>query len=303
MVKIRTHWDADGICSAYFTSFGVDDSEIEFGDCERDFGDTTGLTKDDWMTDMKPNNTKWKGTVIDHHLPYPDEHDYTLYSDLVPASLIAFRMFKDKIPKSEWWKVAVGLAGDGQPELIPTEVFLECPDLLREVKTSAYQSYGNWKINSFPAYKLLSSGLNSLMRKKEYESALNLLKYADNPFMILNSEDANIAKSDMRQAVERCIKDSEIYNYGNLVIVIYYSKYRLSGYIGSVLESTLNGKTVMAINKRNGSLSLRGDLANYYQDTLRDIENLTIDGHVKYMGGKYKDNYQKLIKELNKRYV
>jgi hypothetical protein len=141
------------------------------------------------------------------------------------------------------------------------------------------------------------------MRKKEYESALNLLKYADNPFMILNSEDANIAKSDMRQAVERCIKDSEIYNYGNLVIVIYYSKYRLSGYIGSVLESTLNGKTVMAINKRNGSLSLRGDLANYYQDTLRDIENLTIDGHVKYMGGKYKDNYQKLIKELNKRYV
>jgi hypothetical protein len=107
----------------------------------------------------------------------------------------------------------------------------------------------------------------------------------------------------MRQAVERCIKDSEIYNYGNLVIVIYYSKYRLSGYIGSVLESTLNGKTVMAINKRNGSLSLRGDLANYYQDTLRDIENLTIDGHVKYMGGKYKDNYQKLIKELNKRYV
>lgn len=298
-VRIRGHWDVDGAVSAFFTSMGVPNSEIEIADYEKGFGNTTGLTKDDYMVDMHPQDDTWNGTVIDHHLPYPEEHSYTLYSDDAPASLIAWRMFKDKIPKSEWWKLVCGIVGDGQPELIPVEVFDLCPGLLKNVKTSIYQSYGNWKVSLMPLYRLLSSGLNAFMRKGEYESALNLLKYSSSPLDIYTSEDVRIAKLDIRNEFQSAVKDADIFDYENLAVVIYYSKYRMSGYIASSLQSSLNNKTIMAINKRNGSVSLRGDLAPYYQDKFKELKYLEVAGHLKFMGGKLKKNYHTLIKDLN----
>ena len=91
---IRAHHDADGITSAYFTSFGVKDSKIELWDGE--FGDVTGLKKGDWMCDMRPNKDLKGLTVIDHHLPHMEEHEYELFGEDVPASLIAFNKFKEE---------------------------------------------------------------------------------------------------------------------------------------------------------------------------------------------------------------
>jgi len=295
-MKIIAHHDADGITSAHFAQFGVGEVEIIFPE---KFGDTKKFEKGDVMVDMRPDNPDVEGLVIDHHLPHPEKHKYKLISADYPASLIAWETYKKKIPKKEWWKVAIGVMGDGQPELIPTEVFKECPSLLKSVKTSVYQNYGKWNVSMFPIYKLLSSNINAFLRKGEYDSALNLIKYADSPHTIYASEDARIAKSDVKHDFQTAVKDSEIFDYGNLQVVVFYSKYRMSGYVGSSLMSAFNNKTIMAINKRNGSLSLRGDLATYYRDTLKDLTYLDIDGHAAFMGGKLTKNYNKLISDLD----
>jgi len=308
-MKIIAHHDADGITSAYFAQFGFGESEIVF---PHKFGDTTKFEKGDVMVDMRPDNPNIEGLVIDHHFPHPDKKDrkYKLipdiskkefqYSrDIVPASLLCWNEYKDKIPKNEWWKLAIGLAGDGQLELMPTEVFKECPSLLKPVKTSAYQSYGNWKISMYPLYKLLSSPINAFLRKEEYESALNLIKYSDSPYTLYSSEDARIAKNDIKNEFQTAVKDSEIFDYGSLQVIVYYSKYRMSGYIASALQNSMHDKTLMAINKRDGSLSVRGDLATYYKDTLGELDYIEIDGHAGFMGGKLTKNYNKLIADLD----
>jgi len=297
-VELRCHWDADGLCSGHFATFGIPDSELKIGVYEKGFGYTGGLTKDSWMLDMKPQDYKWDGTCIDHHLPHDERHKYKLISGEEPASLLTFNYFKDKIPKSEWWKVAIGLAGDGQVELIPTEVYKECPQLLKSVKTSAYKKY-NWTISKFPLYKLLSSPINAFLRKGEYESAINLIRYADTPLALYSSEDARMAKMDVANDFKSAVLDCDIVFYDNLCVVLFYSKYRMSGYVGSALMGSLRNKTVMAINKRNGSLSLRGDLATYYRDTLKGIDYLEIDGHAAFMGGKLKKNYNQLLSDLD----
>jgi hypothetical protein len=300
MTTVKMHWDADGLTSGLFTTYHLEDSIPEIGDCEKGFGNTSGLTKDDWMVDMKPADPNWTGTCIDHHLPHPEERKYTLFSDDVPASLIAYNKFKDDIPKSERWKLAIGLVGDVSAEHIPVEVFKETPSLLMRVKTSAYNKYGRWSINYFPLYKLLSSGINSLLKKGELESAWNLIKFADKPLTLYNSQDANLAKNDIRNEVKTAITDSDQQEFNNLVVVGYYSKYRLSGHIASVIHSSLNDtKTVLAINKRNGALSMRGELSHYYKDILSTFDYIEIDGHRVAMGGKLRKNYVEFMEDLH----
>lgn len=297
-VTLKIHYDADGITSGHFASFGVPDSEIKFMKEGDVFGSTKGLTKEDWILDMKPDNPNWNGTCIDHHLPHDKNHKYKLISGDVPASLLTFNHFKDKIPKNEWFKLAVGLAGDGSIESMPTEVYKECPQLLKSVKTSAYKKY-NWTISKFPLYKLLSSPINAFLRKGEYENAINLIKYADTPLALYSSEDAKMAKMDVANDFKSAVLDCDIVFYDNLCVVLFYSKYRMSGYVGSALMDSLRNKTVMAINKRNGSISLRGDLATYYRDILKPIDYLELGGHAAFMGGKLNKNYNQLLSDLD----
>jgi hypothetical protein len=298
MGTIFGHHDADGITSSYFTSFAYPDYEIKLTE---EFGDTKGWVKDDVMCDMRPNDPNIEGLVIDHHLPHSKKRNYELISDTedTPATLLAWREYKDKIPKSEWWKIVIGLAGDGKATLIPTEIFDLCPTLLRRVKTSVYERYG-LKVNQYPLYGLLSSYINAFLRKGEYESAINLLKYADSPLTIYTSDDARIAKQDTSNDYKLAIKDAEIIDYGIMQLIIYYSKYRMSGYIASAMQSPLDNKTIMAINERNGSLSLRGDLTEYIKDKLASLKYIEIDGHSGFMGGKLKKNHTKLIADLEK---
>jgi len=309
MKFIRCHHDSDGITSAYFTSFGVPDSEIQIQPVGKEFGDTEGLTKDDWMCDMRPSDPNWEGHVLDHHFPYAENHkhklipdiDNKLYhyaSDIIPATYIAWETFKDKIPKCEWWKICIGLGGDGALDLTPPEVFEECPMLMTPIKTSAYQSYGNWKINTYPLYSLLSSCMNSFLRKYDYESAIYAMKFCQSPIELYNLPDVQIAKREVKSDYETCIKDAEIYEFGGLVVVIFSSKFRMSGYISSSLSNTFNGKTIMAINEKTGSVSLRGTLSPYYKHKLSSLDYLTLDGHNMYMGGKLHKNPSVLINDL-----
>ena len=79
-IKLRCHHDADGVTSGYLATFGVPNSKIEFYPIEKGFGWTGGLGKDDWMLDMRPQDPKWNGTCIDHHIPHPEPHKYKLIS-------------------------------------------------------------------------------------------------------------------------------------------------------------------------------------------------------------------------------
>jgi len=296
--KIRGHHDADGIISAYFASFGNPGYTIELWDGP--FGDTTGMKKGDIMVDMRPLQNIDGIKVLDHHTPHREDRKYEAILDEVPASLIAWREYKDDIPKSEWWKLAIGLMGDGQPELIPTEVFEECPQLLAKVKTSSYQSYGNWKISYYPVYRLLSSYVNSLLRKRLFDDALNLVRYSQSPFNILGSLKARAAKVDVKKTYEDIIKRSESYEFDDLAVFIFESDYRMSGYISSSMSGSLSGKTVMAINRKTGSGSVRGDLACYWRDKLKNLEYLIIDGHPGFMGLTCTVNPDTLVEDLFK---
>ena len=52
MPTIRVHWDADGIVSGHFASLAIPNSELKVGVYEKGFGDTSGLTSEDWMLDI-----------------------------------------------------------------------------------------------------------------------------------------------------------------------------------------------------------------------------------------------------------
>ena len=309
MPVIRCHHDADGITSAYFTSLGVSDAEIEILD-GKEFGYTGELTKDDWMVDMRPSDPNWEGNVIDHHFPHPKDRRYKLIpdignelyhyaSDIIPASYIAWETFKDKIPKSEWWKLAIGLGGDGALDLMPTEVFDECPMLMLPIKTSAYQSYGKWNINTYPLYSLLSSCINAFLRKGDSESAIYAMKFCQSPMELYNLPDVQIAKKEVANEYKTAVTDSEIYEFGNLIVVLFDSKYRMSGYVASSLMDSFRGKTLMAINNKTGSISLRGKMAPYYKDKLKVLDYVQVDGHNEFQGGKLHKNPSVFINDLS----
>jgi len=283
MRTIFCHHDADGVISAYFTSFSVKDSvKIKI---TREFGDTTGWQDNDIMTDMRPNNPAIDGIVIDHHPNHPEERNYILFWDTVPASLIAFRQFKDEIPKNEHWKLVIGLVGDGQPELTPPEIFRDNPILLRRVNTKIYQSYGKWSVNTIPIYKVLSSYVNAMLRLHKYDETLKLIRDAKSPTDIYMSEEAIKAKEELHFEFESSLKNADILEFENLIVVSFISDARLTGYIASVLNSA-TGKTILAVNQKTGKLSMRGDLAGYYRDILNIYPFFDLDGHAGYMGGK-----------------
>ena len=94
MPKIRFHHDADGITTAYLSSFGIKGSVLDGWDGK--FGDTTGLKAGDWMVDMRPMQNMEGLNVIDHHTPHREDRKYNAILDEVPASLIAYRKLKSR---------------------------------------------------------------------------------------------------------------------------------------------------------------------------------------------------------------
>ena len=300
-IRVRAHSDADGITSAYFLSWAVKNPKIEIW--TGDFGDTTGLKKGDYMVDMKPIQNMEGLNVIDHHFPHPEDRKYNLYpdlkndciryaSDIIPATYLVWDKYKEEIPKSQWWKIAIGLMGDGQPQLIPTEVFDLCPELSENIKTSIVTNYGKISVNSWPMYKLLSSPINALLRMSEDTKALNLLAMSTTPRHIFNNVDARKAKNEVKSEFNRILGlynqdklniNCEIFDFSKLMIVTYQSDIRMAGYIATQLNSQ-TGKTILCIDKKTGKGSLRGDLAVYWGDKLKHFEYLTVGGHPGYMG-------------------
>jgi len=283
---IRSHHDGDGICSGYFTSFKYP-YRIEIWD--GNFGDTTGMKKGDIMTDMHPTGD-WDGIVIDHHLGkgYPLAHKYKLIYDTVPASLIAWREFKEDIPESEWWKLAIGLKGDGQPELLPYEVFQSCPQLLLKYETSMSdkKSYGKYYSMYDYVFHHLSAPVNAFLRMKDSDGAIKLISESKQPFDIIYSDEANNARSKVNSEFLKIVRNHRTYQFadGKLGLIVFYSKFRMSGYIASALHSSIGVNSLIAINRATNRGSLRGVLADYWEGRLKPLEYLEIGGHSGFKG-------------------
>ena len=298
VTTIRFHHDSDGITSAYLTSFGVKNAKLDGWDGA--FGDTTGLKAGDWMVDMRPKHNMMNLNVIDHHLPHPKDRKYNLiYDRPEPASLQCWEYFKDYIPKEEWWKVVIGIVGDGQPELIPPQVFESCPMLLTNWKTSMYQNYGKWKVNYFPMYKLMSSGINAILRRHDFETAIQVMKYVKTPDQLLNDSRIAKAKAQVSAEFKRIQDNCKSYELPLVNVFVYESQYRMTGYIASTMGGATD-KTTIAINSLDQSGSLRGDLAEYIKYKTRDLDYLTLDGHSGFMGMKVRVDPEVFVNDLIK---
>lgn len=302
MTKISHHHDADGIISAYFTKYHIPDANIVRPET---FGDTTGWEKGDYMVDMRPRDPTVDGFVIDHHPDHPGltERNYSLVWGYKPASLLCWEKFKDEIPKDEWWKAAIGAAGDGQPEKLSWEIYESCPELIQDYTTYMGKSYGKWKTSSFPIYKMLSSPVNAFMRYREYDTAWDIISQSKSPMELLENREVQIQKSKLKKDFQRIMqKHTTVIPMRNLKmqLAIYDSKnIRLSGYIASVLEGSTRTAT-MAVNSVNGSLSLRGDLANYIKYKVEQLDYVHVDGHDGFMGGNVDKDPWKMYRDLMK---
>jgi intein/homing endonuclease len=279
--KIFFHHDADGIVSAYMTSFAYPNAKFV---CPDKFGDTKGISKNDIMVDMKPKDSSKEIIVIDHHEGHPSltERKYKLTFGDKPASILCWEKFKDKIPKEEWWKVLIGATGDMQYELVPYEIWESCPELLTRSSDGFYK-FKDWVTYPNPIFIKLSSAINCFLRYGEWEKAMDLIKDAKSPYDIIENPEVKKQKAKLSKDFSDTLKGAKQFNFGYLKVVIYESpKARLTGYIASVVapdNDFLNPTTVLAINELNGRLSMRGRLTTYYKGRLAELDYLTINGH------------------------
>jgi len=288
------HHDADGVSSAvlWMLAHGLSPDDIEARAADY-FGEV--YTDDKICFDMVPEDPEWEGICFDHHPQHPETHRYTLYWDTVPTTLIVYNKFKDSIPDEEKWKVVVGLVGDGQPELIPVEIFDMFPNILDEV---LYVYNGEVRF-SLPRYKLLSSGINSLMRLGKCDYALRLLYHAKRPEQLLFDEEANKARDMIRNEYNKVLREAQFIKLtNNIVYIEFESTVDVTGRLATDYADRL-GCTVVAYNMANGKVSIRGDLALWIVKRLNE-KGIEAGGHPGFCGANLEPgtNFLDILREV-----
>jgi len=292
---IFSHHDADGVASAVLLKKAESfNDDVWFPE---EFGATTmGNTQASIMLDMRPNDPNWDGLCIDHHPDHPEQRNYDLIWDSKPATLIVYEKYKSAIPEEEAWKVVVGVCGDGQPELIPSEVWKKFPSL-RYKRTLQFRG-GNF--SQFPLYKLLSSLVNSACRINKAEVAFTELLNAKSPMQLFNSEILNKCKEDVKRAYNKIISEAIMMQQGDILLVEYYDDYRMEGYVASSVytSGTVDALCVIAHNLQSGAFSIRGDLTNLVMELLRE-QGIETGGHAGFAGGNHDKSMIDLLHELS----
>ncbi len=298
---IWTHHDADGIASAYLTQFAYPKAQIKVVES---FGDTSGWVKGDIMTDMRPDDPTIEGLVIDHHIGHPPLgiRKYDLIFEDKPATIIAWEQFHNVIPKEEWWKAAIGAAGDVQCEKLPYEVWNSNKSLMKRYSTFVNNKYkGQWNCGFYPIFGSLGSGINSFCRYGNYDMAFDTIRRVKTPMALIKDWEVIKQKMQLKKDFVKIMNGSNVYELPNFKIIVYKSpEVRMSGYAASVMWGDEDDITVIAINDENGSLSVRGTLANYFKGIIKEhkLDYITVDGHAGFMGGKITKDPLKLYYDL-----
>ena len=303
---LYTHDDADGISSAVLLAHAFPLKNIN---CPEDFGEWEAkedLAKNykppDVATDMIPKDPNWIGICIDHH---PNHHPvevrkYTLVWDSIPTTGIVYKLFKEQIPEEYRWKVAVGLAGDGQPELIPPEIWKNCPALL-DMYSVPYEKYGRITFSKIPVFLKLSSMVNAGCKIPEkWYTSYQVLKNAKEPLDVLEDPALKAAKESVDEEERRIFKESRPIELPHFRVWEISSDYKIERSLGWKSEET-DKKTTIVVNSKTGRISLRGVLSLIVYEELKKM-NYNINGHPGFGGGKLKkdQNVEQLIRDLRK---
>jgi len=291
-ITLAFHPDADGVCSAVLIALTTEIKDIvspfEFGNYVLD--ETTKTFVDLGLDLGAPIDKEFNKIIIDHH-EHPNDIHYNLIHDNVPTSLIVYKLFKERIPENKKWLVVVGLSGDGSLDLVPDEIW-DNNTFLFDRRTSIYRSkYGKLSEYSFPIYKLLSAPVNAMCRIGSPLEAFNILFRVKTPYDILRNKamisDNEILNSDENEIWSKeGIKAIEINR--DIAVVEIESNYRQAGRIAAKLRSMNNNITWIVVNKKNKHISIRGELAKYVANKLKQ-NNITAGGHASYCAGTLDD--------------
>lgn len=281
-VRVGTHTDMDGLTSLFLFSCKYTIEDYFFATA---FGNVTSSDKSiiaDVILDMVPNDKTWEGLVIDHHPTHPEVPRYQLILGEVPAALMVYYAVKDDLLDEDKWKVIIGVAGDGRPELVPTEIWDQYPSLMRE-HTVTIRDYGQKTyVNTFPLWMQLSSSLNAATRVGKPTVAFDILMKAQNPYEIVN----NPHLRDMKQSVNNEVKRVKDQYRGLKMGPIVYFEYESSYIIGSLLAYAIESKQrcpVVVLNRTHNNASIRGAQTQWLVDKLA-ARGFTVGGHPGYAG-------------------
>jgi len=295
--KLALHDDADGVSSAVLLSYVFKILRVW---APEDFGEwpIKSYLKDgkeeippDACVDMVPQDPNWQGLAIDHHPGHPpeDKRAYQLIHGDAPTAIVVYSLFKEVIPKEQRWKVVVGAVGDGQPELIPPEIWREFPVLLEETVTS-WEKYGKIETNNFPVYLRLSSGINAACKLPEkWYIAYSTLRNAKSPWDLLKDSSLKSAKEIMADEKSKVYRESTPIQLRNGIRVWgFNSETKIERTVAWEIWEK-DKRTVVAVNMSTGRGSIRGTLATLVYEHLSQ-HGFRASGHPGFGGIRLKPN-------------
>lgn len=273
-----THTDADGIASAVIAKEIKLIKNIDYAD---EFGD---FNNHNLMLDMNPNREGFYGFIIDHHPVsiYSDKH----IMGTEPTTVMMYYIAKKSKRKFTDWKVVIGAVGDGQPETVPSEVWVNHPELF-SIVGRYYDQYGKVSIKGYPLFYYLSSRINSACRVGKPEIAFNILYKANTPFDIIHNEQLKEYKQLVDKEVDIQTKNALIEEYSKFIIVYISSKYNITGLVASKISSNTY-KTIIVANTITGKVSMRGILTEYLVNHFKR-EGIKAGGHLGFAGASFTD--------------
>lgn len=288
-LKIAGHGDADGITSAVLlvSALNTPHIEVDIKSRFRNYGDA------DIAVDLgAPPTEDFKGVAIDHHDHPSWDGQYYLIWDNKPTSRIVYDLFKDKIPDEHKWKVVVGIAGDGQPELIPDEIWDKFGTLLfTGIDTIEGQYYGKYTHWEAPLYSLMNSPINQIAKTGNTYEAYAILKKADNPFDIIWHPMALTAKKRIKEVLKQITSPKtpadklRLITFKRLPVIFCSVTFEesVTSDIAYRIRNIHKYKTVIVVNSKTLSGSIRGDLAKYIANKLASL-GFEAGGHPGYCG-------------------
>lgn len=290
-INVSTHDDADGIAAAVlFGEFLTANEREFFVDFPENFGYCSSKT--DVVLDQVPMDLELDAIVLDHHSQHLGRrtYDYKLWYEEIPTTRMVYDLFKRQLQHK--WKVAIGVVGDGQPEQIPDEIWDQYPELFQE-KCSLYTRGYEITVYRNPLYFMLSSGINAISRMEDQKNdqlgpavAYNIAKDVKDPWELVNHSMCDMAKALSKKEEKRILANYVPLDLGKAVLWVIETDYSLCSLMATRLQSTVK-KTVIAVNRNDGRISIRGDQAGWVR---RKLPDFAIDGHSKWMGGVLDDD-------------
>lgn len=285
-LEIAYHGDADGVASAalLMSIFEHTRDIKKFPYSPSHFG---AYKEGNIAVDLgAPLFKEWNGLVIDHH-EHPDNPSYPAIIGKIPAGVLIYELFKEYVPDNKRWLCVLSAVGDGQPEIIPNEIWDMYPELWHMTGNIYKNRYGGLKGYPYPLYAKVSSPVNSLCRIGTPAKALDIVLRANSVRDVIENPTAKLAQKEVSIEEARVLGDSnnpvttEV--IGNFNIVRYKSKFNIAGRIGANLSKGDRNSTYVIINDVTKESSVRGVMTLYLTEKLNEVGYLA-GGHAGFGG-------------------